>query len=119
MKKFGKIQNGVFIEAPKSLKDSKFMYFNPKNEKYIEFGYQEVVSDQFPEDRSKNYRAVYKQKDGYILETWECIENELVSGSNDTSTSSLEDRIKLLEEQIEFLMEYGKFRKPWQEHKNS
>lgn len=114
-KRFGKIENGELMIAPDSLQDDKFTYFNPKNEKYIEFGYQEIISDKFPEDRVSRYRAKYKQQDGYILETWEIDDSEIESDN----TESLEARIQVLEEQIAFLMEYGNFRKPWQEHRKN
>ena len=38
MNKFGKFENNVFSFAPKMLKDAKFTYFNPTEEKYKEFG---------------------------------------------------------------------------------
>ena len=115
-KKFGKIENGVLIQAPKNLRDKKFTYFNPKDEKYIEAGYFEIVQENYPDD-GKKYKAKYEQKDTYILQSWEEMSEEEITQEEATQANTLETRVKLLEEQVAFLMEYGKFRKPWQEHK--
>jgi hypothetical protein len=99
-KRFGKIENGVFVTAPNSLKDDKFSYFNPKDEKYIEFGYQEIISDKYPEDKTKRYKAKYEQKEGFILETWEEITETPVKTSVEDKIKELENQLALLKQQI-------------------
>ncbi|MBO5424029.1 MAG: hypothetical protein J6A25_00780 [Lachnospiraceae bacterium] len=115
-KKFGKIENGIFIQAPKNIKGKKFNYFNPRDEKYIEYGYFEVKEDNYPTD-GQLYKPVYIQKDTYILQSWEIMSEEDITEQESIKNNTLEARISLIEEQMAFLMEYGKFRKPWQEHK--
>ena len=115
-KKFGKIENGIFIQAPKNIKGKKFNYFNPKDEKYIEYGYFEVKVEPYPTD-NKMYKPIYEQKDTYILQSWQQMSYDEIVEQEQTQANTLEARITLLEEQMAFIMEHGKFRKPWQEHK--
>ena len=48
MKQFGKFENNVFSFAPKILKDAKFTYFNPTEEKYKEFNQKLITSKHSP-----------------------------------------------------------------------
>lgn len=71
MKHFGKIENGVFIEAPNSIIYNGFMCFNPKPEHYIANGYYEVVTAEVPEELiGKARKQIYVKKENYISCEW-------------------------------------------------
>lgn len=96
MKNFGKIENGVFMEAPKSLKEDKFTYFNPKEELYIQHGYLPVVFSEFPADaKEKNFKQVFIEQGNVIVASWE----EVKAEPKDTTLS----RIEVLEAELKAL----------------
>ena len=121
MKKFGKIENGVFSSAPHNVKDGQFTYFNPKEEKLKEFGFFEIVETDYPEG-DKAYRKDYVLKDNYILQTWVLLEDSALETKTEAEllaeNGDLEARISLLEAQIAFILEYGDFKKAWNKHKH-
>ena len=121
MKKFGKIENGAFTNAPPHLQDAKFTYFNPKEEKLKEYGFLEIVETDYPDDGNA-YRKDYELKDNYILQTWVLLaESELETKTEAellAENGDLEARISLLEAQMALILEYGDFEKIWHKHKH-
>ena len=101
MKQFGKLENNIFIMAPAVLKDTKFTYFNPSEEKYKEFGYLEVEAAERPNDGI--YTATYELQDNKIKQTW--VKDETVYNQPVYKELSVEDKIKALEEQLAQLKE--------------
>lgn len=101
MKQFGKIEDNMFILAPTALKDAKFTYFNPSEEKYKEFGYLEVETAIRPNDGI--YTATYKLENNKIKQIW--VKDETVYEQPKYAEQSVEDKIKVLEEQLAQLKE--------------
>lgn len=100
MKKFGKIENGVFIEAPNSIKDAKFTYFNPKDEVYIENGYLPVINSEFPANfKEKKFKQVFRAQENAIVAEWEEIPEELIIEQKDSALA----RIEALEAELKAL----------------
>lgn len=117
-KQFGKFENGVFIQAPKYLQDDKYSYFNPSAEIYKNAGYAEIVQAEIPEElRGKQIKSIYTQCDEYIIQSWELMTEDEITEQEQQAANTIENRIELLEEQMNFLMDYGKFKGHWQEHK--
>ena len=101
MKQFGKFENNVFSFAPKILKDAKFTYFNPTEEKYKEFGYLEIEQVDRPTDGI--YTATYELENNKIKQIW--VKDETVYEQPKYVEQSVEDKIKVLEEQLARLKE--------------
>lgn len=101
MKQFGKIEDNIFILAPTVLKDAKFTYFNPSEEKYKEFGYLEVETTVRPNDGI--YTATYELQNNKIKQIW--VKDETVYNQPVYKELSVEDKIKALEDQLAQLKE--------------
>ena len=99
-KQFGKIENGVFIEAPKSLKDNKFTYFNPTDEMYLQNGYLPVINGEFPANfKEKKFKQIYIQQDNAIILGWEEILEETIIDQKESAIA----RIEALEAELQAL----------------
>jgi hypothetical protein len=91
MKKFGKIENGVFIEAPNSIKDDKFTYFNPKDEIYLKHGYLPVIYSEFPANfKSTKFKQIYEDQGSTIIIGWEELPEESIEESKDSTMAKIE-----------------------------
>ena len=100
MKQFGKLENGVFIEAPKSLKDAKFTYFNPTAEMYLQNGYLPVIDGEFPANfKEKKFKRVFRVRENTIVAEWEEIPEELIIEQKDSAIA----RIEALEAELQAL----------------
>lgn len=109
---YGKIVNGVFVEAPNSIvcnievKDEMKPYkiFNPTDKQYKEAGYFPVIKAEYPEtdiENPKYYELVYTERDGAIYGEWvECEAPEIPD-----TVPTLEQRTTALEEEVDGLNE--------------
>lgn len=114
---------GKFVKAPKKVKARGRVYHNPKGDICKELGYYELITSEYPND-NKQYKEVYELKDKYIYQSW--IEDDTItdetpefipSGEDDDiieiDITTLEERVAQLERQMEFIMDFGKFKNHW------
>lgn len=78
---FGKIINGELIKAPNKIKHKGRVYYNPKDDVYIDAGYYPIVETDVPEELyDKRYKVHYELVEGQIIQTWvedDSIEEEM------------------------------------------
>jgi hypothetical protein len=68
---FGKLINGKLIKAPNKIKHKGRVYYNPKDDVYIDAGYYPIVETDIPEELYyKRYKAYYEFIEGQIIQTW-------------------------------------------------
>lgn len=79
---FGKIINGKLNKAPNKIKHNGRVYYNPKDDVYIDAGYYPIVETDVPEELyDKRHKAHYELVEGQIIQTWvedDSIEEEIV-----------------------------------------
>lgn len=79
---FGKIINGELIKAPNEIKHKGRVYYNPKDDVYIDAGYYPIVETDVSEELyNKRHKAHYELVEGQIIQTWvedDSIEEEMV-----------------------------------------
>jgi hypothetical protein len=79
---FGKIINGELIKAPNKIKHKGRVYYNPKDDVYIDAGYYPIIETDIPEELyGKRYKVHYELVEGQIIQTWvedDSIEEEMV-----------------------------------------
>lgn len=72
---YAKLVEGVLVESPKVLFDSRRTYSNPLPETLVAFGYKPVVEQEKPEDKEGFYQVShYEENDSEITLVWEYIE---------------------------------------------
>ena len=72
---YAKLVEGVLVEAPKVLFDSRRTYSNPLPETLVKFGYKPVAEQEKPEDKEGFYQVShYEENDSTITLVWEYIE---------------------------------------------
>ena len=76
---YGKLNNGAFISAPKTLIIGDKKVFNPTAEMYKANGYKPVVNTPYPTD-GKSYKQEYIETSDTILLNW--VDNEREYWSN-------------------------------------
>lgn len=67
---YAKLENGVFIEAPRYIKYNGYVYHNPTGEICIANGYYPVIESPYPEVDDKTYEPHYEYGDQEIIQTW-------------------------------------------------
>jgi hypothetical protein len=95
---FGKIINGELIKAPNKIKHKGRVYYNPKDDVYIDAGYYHIVETDVPEELyDKRHKAHYELVEGQIVQTWvedDSIEEETVENiPENVYTPSYEERV--------------------------
>lgn len=70
---YGKLIDGVLINAPLRLSVNGRVYYNPTNEKYEQAGYKKIVETPYPElaeGEEKYYVSSYQEQNGKIVKVW-------------------------------------------------
>lgn len=130
---YGKINHNSKISIiPKKLEIDGRFYYNPQGNICNDLGYFEIINTEYPTD-GKVYKEHYDQRENYIFQSWvEISEEELkVNTKNEQEEAeklepdlmerinNLEARVAELEDEVEFLMDYGKFKIRWNEYKKN
>lgn len=130
---YGKINhNGEISIIPKKLEIDGRFYYNPQGNICNDLGYFEIINTEYPTD-GKVYKEHYDQRENYIFQSWLGIsEEELkVNTKNEQEEAenleldlmerinNLEAQVAELEDEVEFLVDYGKFKIHWNEYKKN
>lgn len=105
--KYGKIENGNLIYAPRRIVISGMQIFNPTAEHLEQAGYKEIRYTDMPEDPSpdgQHYEATYEDKGDYIEQVWELAETvpeEPVGKTLGERVTGLEQAVQSVEDAIE------------------
>ena len=69
---YAKLQNGMLIRAPSTVKWHGCMVNNPSAEKLMELGYKPVVYTDMPTDAEtgKHYESTWEETETEIVQTW-------------------------------------------------
>ncbi len=97
--KFGKLENGVLIYAPKTLTIADKVHYHPSDEMYLEHGFKPIIDTPYPEpnegDEIKHYVSSWEESGGEIVKVW--TESVL---SEEVSKPTVEDRLIAVEADV-------------------
>ena len=119
---------GHFVKIPKKVKANGRIYHNPKGEICKKLGYYELITSECPND-DKEYIDTYELQGEYIYQRWveaimeetpeiEIPEDNIESDITEPTIPTLEERVALLEREMDFIMEFGKFKNHWLDEEN-
>lgn len=74
---YAKLQKGMLISAPRTVKWHGCMVNNPSAEKLMELGYKPVVYTDMPTDAEtgKHYESSWTETEAEIIQTWNLVDD--------------------------------------------
>jgi hypothetical protein len=74
---YAKLQKGMLISAPRTVKWHGYTVNNPSGEKLVELGYKPVVYTDMPETtvEGKHYESGWTEAETEIVQTWNLVED--------------------------------------------
>lgn len=105
--KYGKIENGNLIYAPRRIVISGMQIFNPTAEHLEQAGYKEIRYTDIPEEPAPDgqyYESAYEDKRDYIEQVWELAEaipEEPMGKTLEEGVTGLEQAVQSVEGAIE------------------
>lgn len=74
---YAKLQKGMLISAPRTVKWHGCMVNNPSADKLVELGYKPVRYTDMPENTTegKHYESSWEESDTEIIQTWTLVDD--------------------------------------------
>lgn len=89
---YAKLQKGMLISAPRTVKWHGCTVNNPSAEKLMELGYKPVVYTDMPENTTegKHYESSWTETEAEIIQTWNLVDDPVYPEPPETAEERLD-----------------------------